>query len=165
MLSSAVVYAVMGSSIYMLSWCYWWRCLNVSYIHPRYNRIPQSCREPNEPRHDKTNKVSVRPTKTQISLGIRPVWSESSLSAWKNIGSLATHWTHSKASDQPGRMPKLIWVFAGLHSFCWFWHVVAQMKKEHKHQRHQVNTTLQKMCLDIIYNVISRIYLRPFLEG
>ena len=28
-----------------------------------------------EPRHDKTNKVSVRPAKTQISLGIRPVWS------------------------------------------------------------------------------------------
>ena len=26
-----------------------------------------------EPRHDKTNKVSVRPAKTQISLGIRPI--------------------------------------------------------------------------------------------
>ena len=32
-----------------------------------------------EQQHDKTNKVSVRPAKTQISLGIRPVWSESSL--------------------------------------------------------------------------------------
>ena len=30
---------------------------------------------------DKTNKVSVRPVKTQISLGIRPVWSEFSLCA------------------------------------------------------------------------------------
>ena len=30
-----------------------------------------------EPRHYKTNKMSVRPAKTQISLGIRPVWSES----------------------------------------------------------------------------------------
>ena len=30
--------------------------------------------------HDKTNKVTVRPAKTQISLGIRPVWSKSSLS-------------------------------------------------------------------------------------
>ena len=28
-----------------------------------------------DPRHDKTNKVTVRPAKTQISLGIRPVWS------------------------------------------------------------------------------------------
>ena len=34
-----------------------------------------------EPRHDKTNTLSVRPAKTQISLGIRPVWSESSLCA------------------------------------------------------------------------------------
>ena len=34
-----------------------------------------------EPRHDKTNKMSVRPAKTQISLGIHLVWSESSLSA------------------------------------------------------------------------------------
>ena len=32
-----------------------------------------------EPRHDKTNQMSVRPAKTQISLGIR--WSESSLGA------------------------------------------------------------------------------------
>ena len=44
---------------------------------------------------DKTN-VSVRPAKTQISLGICPVWSESSLSAWRNTGSLATHWAHSE---------------------------------------------------------------------
>ena len=44
-----------------------------------------------EPEHDKTNKMSVRPAKTQISLGIRPVWSESSLSAWGKLKSLATH--------------------------------------------------------------------------
>ena len=31
--------------------------------------------------HDKTNKMTVRPAKTQLSLGIRPVWSESSLCA------------------------------------------------------------------------------------
>ena len=55
----------------------------------------------------------LRPAKTQISLGIRPVWSESSLSAWRKLGSLATHWTHSEESDQTGRMPRLIWVFAG----------------------------------------------------
>ena len=33
----------------------------------------------NEPPHDKTNKMTVRPAKTQISLGVCPVWSESSL--------------------------------------------------------------------------------------
>ena len=66
-----------------------------------------------EPQHDKTNNVVVRPAKTQISLGIRPVWSESLLSAWRKLGSLATHWVHSEDSDQTGRMPRLIWVFAG----------------------------------------------------
>ena len=58
----------------------------------------------------KPTKWHVRPTKTQISLGIRPVWSESSLSAWRKLGSLATHWAHSEDSDQTGRM---IWVFVG----------------------------------------------------
>ena len=76
-----------------------------------------------EPRHDKTNKMSVCPAKTQISLGMRPVWSESSLSAWRKLGSLATHWTHSEDSDQTGRMPRLIWVFAGRTALCWFCHV------------------------------------------
>ena len=67
----------------------------------------------NEPRHDKTNNVAVRPAKTQISLGIRPVWSESSRSEYRKLGSVATHWAHSEDSDQTGRMPRLIWVFAG----------------------------------------------------
>ena len=58
-------------------------------------------------------KWHVCPAKTQISLGIRPVWSESSLSAWRNLGSLASHCAHSEDSDQTGRMPRLIWVFAG----------------------------------------------------
>ena len=58
-------------------------------------------------------KWHVRPAKTQISLGICPVWSESSPSAWRKLGSLATHWAQSKDSDQTGRMPRLIWVFAG----------------------------------------------------
>ena len=51
--------------------------------------------------------------KTQISLGIRPGWSELSLFAWRKLGSLATHWVRSKDSDQTGRVPRLIWVFAG----------------------------------------------------
>ena len=63
--------------------------------------------------HDKTNKMTVRPVKTQISLGICPVWSESSLSTWRKLGSLANHWVHSEGSDQTEQMPRLIWVFAG----------------------------------------------------
>ena len=68
-----------------------------------------------EPPHDKTNKITVRPAKTQIRLGIRPVWSESSLRAqwvakdlsflhadsedwsdWANAqADLSLRWTHS----------------------------------------------------------------------
>ena len=46
-------------------------------------------------------------------MSVRPVWSESSLPAWRNLGSLATHWVQSEDSDQTGRMPSLIWVSAG----------------------------------------------------
>ena len=74
---------------------------------------PQSAAYIFEPPHDKTNKMTVRPAMTQTSLGIRPVWSESSLSAWRKIWSLATQWAHSKDSDQTGQMARLIWVFVG----------------------------------------------------
>ena len=59
----------------------------------------------------KPTKWPVPPAKTQISL--RPVWSESSQSTWRKVGSLPTHWVHSEDSDQTGRMPRLIWAFAG----------------------------------------------------
>ena len=69
----------------------------------------------------KPTKWPVRPMRTQISLpGIGPVWSASSLSARKNLGSLATHWAHNEDSDQTGWMPRLIGVFAECTSFCWF---------------------------------------------
>ena len=56
--------------------------------------------------------MTVRPAKTQNSLGIHPVCSESSLYAqWvaKDQGFLHAD---SEDSDQTGRMPRLIWVFA-----------------------------------------------------
>ena len=49
----------------------------------------------------KPTKRHVRPAKTQISLGICPIWSESSLSAWRKLGSLTTHWGH-RPSGYPG---------------------------------------------------------------
>ena len=61
----------------------------------------------------KPTKWHVRPAKTLNSLGIRPVLSESSLSTVRKLGSLATHWVLSEDSDQTGRVPRLIWVFAG----------------------------------------------------
>ena len=66
-----------------------------------------------EPPHVKTNNVTVRPAKIQISLGIRPVWSESSLCAqWVAKDPSFLH-ADSEDFDQTGRMPRLIWVFAG----------------------------------------------------
>ena len=41
---------------------------------------------------------------------------QSLLSAWRKLRSLATHWAYSEHSDQTGRMPRLIWVFAGCTS-------------------------------------------------
>ena len=53
------------------------------------------------------------PSETQISLGIRLVWSESSLSAqWVAKDPSCLH-ADSEDSDQTGLMPRLIWVFAG----------------------------------------------------
>ena len=61
----------------------------------------------------KPTKWPVCPAKTQISLGIRPVWSEPLLSTWRNLWSLATYLTHSGDSDQTVWMRRLIWVLAG----------------------------------------------------
>ena len=60
----------------------------------------------------KPTKWHVRPAKTQISLGIRPIWSEFSLCAqWVAKEPDLLH-ADSEDSDQTGRMPRLIWVFA-----------------------------------------------------
>ena len=61
-------------------------------------------------RMTKPTKWSLRPAKTQINLRIRPVWSESSLSTWRNI---TTHWAHYEDSDQTWR----IWIFAAHKGF------------------------------------------------
>ena len=68
----------------------------------------------------------VHPTKTQISLRIRAVWAESSLSAWRNFASLAIQNAPGEVSDQTARMRRLIWMFAGrafVRMYCYvFWH-------------------------------------------
>ena len=62
----------------------------------------------------KPTKWHVRPAKTQISLGTRPVWSESLLCAqWVAKEPNFLH-ADNEDSDQTGRMSRLIWVFAGL---------------------------------------------------
>ena len=68
----------------------------------------------------KTNKVAVRPEKTQISLGIRPVWSASSLCVfWVAKDPMILH-ADIEDSYQTGRMTRLIWVFAGCTFFVGF---------------------------------------------
>ena len=42
----------------------------------------------------------------------RPPSLTRALSAWRKLGSLATHWAHSEDSVQTGQRPWLIWVFA-----------------------------------------------------
>ena len=61
----------------------------------------------------KQTKWPVCPAMTQISLGIHPVWSESSLCAqWVAKDPSFLH-ANTKDSDQTGQLPRLIWVFAG----------------------------------------------------
>ena len=60
----------------------------------------------------KRNCWHVRPTKTQIRLRISAVWSESTLTAWRNFASLARQNAPIEDSDQTARMRRLIWIFA-----------------------------------------------------
>ena len=94
----------------------------------------------------------MRPATTQISLGIRQVWSESSLSAWRKLGSLATYWAHSENSDQTWWMPRLIWVFVCAQSFSWFCHEAAHF---------MFNKTIE-LCM---FSVFSKISPRPIISS
>ena len=59
--------------------------------------------------HDKTNKMTLRPAKTQISLGIRPIWSESSLCArWVAKKPSFLHADSEDWSDWAGAQADLI---------------------------------------------------------
>ena len=71
--------------------------------------------------------VTVRPAKTQISLDIRPVWSESSLcTKWVAKDPsffMRTATTLIRLGGCPGWSESSL----GAHSFCWFCHVAAHM--------------------------------------
>ena len=97
--------------------------LSCRYLHVCYlDTIIQLSRLMTKP-----TKCHVHSAVTQISLGIHPILSESSLSAWRKPGSLPTHWAHSEDSDQTGQIPRLIWVLLGAQSFCWLCHEAAQL--------------------------------------
>ena len=74
-----------------------------------------------EPPRDQTNKMTVRPAKTQISLGICPVWSASSLWAQWVAKDPSFLNADSEDSDQTGQIPRLIGSLRWAHMpFCWF---------------------------------------------
>ena len=85
---------------------------------------------------DNMNHNMTKPTKWLCAQRrLRSAWAsaqsdQSSLSAWRKLGSLATHWAHSEDSDLTGWMPRLIWVFAGwtrillVLSWCGSYHVI-----------------------------------------
>ena len=78
-------------------------------------------------RMTKLTKWHVRPLKTQISRSILPVWSQSSLSAWRKLGSLATHWAHSEDwSDWMDAQADLSLCWAHM-SVCWLCQKAAHM--------------------------------------
>ena len=65
-----------------------------------------------KPAHNKTNTIACAPSEDRSALASAQS-DQSSLSACKTTGPLATYWAHSEISDQTGRVPRLIWVFAG----------------------------------------------------
>ena len=72
--------------------------------------------------------IRLCPVKAQISLGIRPVWSESSVCMKK---ALILSIERTAKTDQTGRMPRLRQVWSesslGTQPLCWFCHDAAQM--------------------------------------
>ena len=122
-----------------------------------------------EPRHNKTNKMAVPPAKTQISLDIRPVRSESSLSAWRKLGPLATHWAHSEVwSDWVDSQADLSlrWVhthFVGFVMSRLIFGIIendALIPKGQKKHYHEVQKDLNSLLLVKIWTVqVERLYI------
>ena len=67
---------------------------------------------PNEPPHDKTNKMTSVPCEDSDQAGHAPSLIRVFIVRMKKHWIL-THWAHCKESDQTGWMPRLIWVFLG----------------------------------------------------
>ena len=109
----------------------------------RYNRIshpaPDTTTERNTNNEDgikwaatwQNQQSGCAPSEDSDQPGICPVWSESSLSAWRKLGTLATHRAHSEDSDQTGRIPGWSESSLGAQPHCWFFHVAAQIKIQH----------------------------------
>ena len=67
-----------------------------------------------EPPHNKTNKMARAPSEDSDQSGHPSILIRVFAVHMKKPLVLSYHWVHSKDSDETGRMPRLIWVFAGL---------------------------------------------------
>ena len=94
----------------------------------------------------KPTKWPVRPAKTQISLSIFPVWSESSLSAWRNIGPLTTLHIARLWSDWADAQADLSLRWAH-RSFCWFCRVAVHISKFWRANEDLLVTASNQECL------------------
>ena len=100
--------------------------------HPRIKLLSQTAHHCYMSRlMTKPTKLPVRPANTQISLGIRPVWSASSLSTWRNacLGSLASSYplNAQRRLIRLGGCPDWSESWLGAQSFCWFCYEAAHM--------------------------------------
>ena len=127
----------------------------VLHGHRFYRDVFQHYLGKHELSHDKTNNLHVRPEKTQVSLGIRPVWSESSLSTWRKLGALSTHWAHSELwSDWADAQADLS--LRRVHrSYCWFCCVAASEQQSLKDDNqplrtHSLISAFVVRCLDCV---------------
>ena len=91
---------------------YCWFCHTVSLIASQFlDKLSTPIKRATAQQNQQKDMCTQR--RLKISLGNHPVWSESSLSARRNIGSSATHRAHCEDSDQTGQMLRLIRVFTG----------------------------------------------------
>ena len=93
-----------------------------TYLHSLYTSFPVNTCEWQantfEPPHDKTNKMTCASSEDSDQ-------PESSLSAWRKLGSLATHWVQAMTLIRLGGCPGWSESSLGAQSFCWFCHEAA----------------------------------------
>ena len=88
-------------------------------------KLPQV---PFELPHDKTNKMTCAPSEDSDQAWASAQSDQSSLSAWRKVGSLATHWVHSEDwSDWADARPGWSESSLGAQSFCWFCHAAVHL--------------------------------------
>ena len=115
----------------------------------------------------------MRPAETQISLGIHPVWSESSLCTQWVAKELSFLHADSEDSDQTRGMPRLIWVFARRTGHfvgfvmrrlnCFYWDCSLHLPKKFSmikmnqiHLLKIIRLSFQEELLDILLDIPMR---------